>query len=70
MQRNNAKHFMRPHVPPNMSKNSLASLLGIPNVKNYPLSSAELGVRLKKVRKIYAENMKKIIGAVWELPAQ
>ena len=48
-QRKNAKLFMRPHVPPNMSKNGLASLLEILNVKNYQLSSAVLGARLKKV---------------------
>ena len=61
VQRNNAKHFMRPHVPPNMSKNSLASLLEIPNVKNCLWNSAELGARLKKVSKlIYSEKATKI----------
>ena len=50
-QRKNAKLFMRPHVPPNMSKNGLASLLEILNVKNYQLSSVELGARLRKVGK-------------------
>ena len=58
-QRKNAKLFMRPHVPPNMSKNGLASLLEILNVKNYQLSSAELGARLKKVSNM-ADNFQRV----------